>query len=176
MPAIEWLLYLSQKVVTDTQKYKLASVSLWPKKLIFEKMSEVWFLRFTYAFKIQRLFYFLFSYVLVYTCQSLSPNSSPLPLPTPHLGSLGLFSMLCLYFCLANGFSEPAVQRRQGNLLNALWCPKWEGNKKKRGYTHTHTHTHTHSYIYIYGYIYIYPIHFAVHQKRTQHHKATIPQ
>ena len=93
-------------------------------------------------------FYLLFSYVLVYTCQSQSPNSPPLPLPTPRLGSIGLFSMLCLYFCLANGFSEPAEQLRQGNLLNALWCPKGEGNKKKTVYTHT--------LIYIYIYIYIY--------------------
>ena len=22
----------------------------------------------------------------------------------------------------------------QGTLLNALWCPKWEGNPKGRGY------------------------------------------
>ena len=24
----------------------------------------------------------------------------------------------------------------QGTLLNALWCPKWEGNPKRRGYIH----------------------------------------
>ena len=26
----------------------------------------------------------------------------------------------------------------QGSLLNAAWCPKWEGNPKLRGYTYTY--------------------------------------
>ena len=26
----------------------------------------------------------------------------------------------------------------QGTLLNALWCPKWEGNPKRRGYMYTY--------------------------------------
>ena len=27
----------------------------------------------------------------------------------------------------------------QATLLSALWCPKWEGNPKKRGYMYTYS-------------------------------------
>ena len=29
----------------------------------------------------------------------------------------------------------------QATLLNALWCPKWEGNPKKRGYGYIYTYS-----------------------------------
>ena len=44
-----------------------------------------------------------------------------------------------LTLCIKHITNEKAYYGAQGALLNALWLPKGEGNKKTRGYIYTYS-------------------------------------